>query len=168
MSNQATAAWVGVIITLVISIWSITVARRAERTARTERSVREAAKVSAWISTTWSVSAPEDDSQKSNILVIRNSSDAVIHDVEATALMNKREATFSAAVCPPGESFATWKPGGRFAWELLASCSELATGNRGSRAFTKSPNWRLVSLRFTDAFGARWEYRSGEGVTLVR
>lgn len=168
MSNEAIAAWVGVAVTLAISIWSITVARRAERTARTERSEREAAKVSAWIATVWSIHAPDDNTEKGNVLVIRNASDAVIHLVEATALMNDRTTKFSARVCPPGESFATWMPGGPYGWDYLADCDELRRRGRGIRAFTKSSKWTLIDLRFTDAFGARWEYRSGSGVTLIR
>ena len=47
MSNEALAAWFGVAVTLAISIYSLVLARRADRTARADRDEREAARVSA-------------------------------------------------------------------------------------------------------------------------
>ncbi|OIH92850.1 hypothetical protein BIU90_10185 [Curtobacterium sp. MCBA15_001] len=162
------ATWGGVLVTLAVAIWSLRVARRAERTARQDRNEREAARVSAWVAAVWSNAAPDDLAQKSNVLVIRNASDAAIHDVRASAVMNGRATEFRAAVCPPGESFATWNPpGSRHTWQFLAGCEQLARQDRGISPFTRSDRWRLETLQFTDALGARWEYRSQHGIRPV-
>jgi len=107
MSNEALAAWFGVAVTLAISICSLVVAQRAGRTARSDRDEREAARVSAWVSFVFSNLDGEDRSQWKNVLVIRNASDAVIHNVRARAVMNgSDEVEFSAKVCPPAESYS--------------------------------------------------------------
>lgn len=173
MSNEALAAWFGVAVTLAISICSLVVAQRAGRTARSDRDEREAARVSAWVSFVFSNLDGEDRSQWKNVLVIRNASDAVIHNVRARAVMNgSDEVEFSAKVCPPGESYSEWihprkRPHKTRAWALLSSCSELVRSDHGMRPFTVAEKWTLVSMTFTDALGQRWEYEAGRGVQPV-
>lgn len=173
MNSQTLAAWFGVAVTLVISVCSLVVAHRADRATRSDRDEREAARVSAWVSFVFSNAQTEDRDRWSNVLVIRNASDAVIHQVEAKAIMNGRhEIVFSAKVCPPGESFAEWihpenRPHPRRAWSLLSSCTELSRKDQGMRPFTVNEKWALVSMSFTDALGKRWEYVAGRGVVPV-
>lgn len=173
MSNEALAAWLGVAITLAISVYSLVLARRADRTARADRDEREAARVSAWVSFVFSNQDPEDRTHWNNVLVVRNASDAAIHNVRAKAVMNgSEEVEFSAKVCPPGESYSEWihpkdRPHKARAWALLSSCSELVRSDHGMRPFTVAEKWTLVSMSFTDALGKRWEYEAGRGVRPV-
>ena len=168
MSNEAMATWGGVLVTLVISIWSLVVAKRAQRAADDDRNAREAARVSAWVAAVWSQRDPDDISEKSNVLVIRNASDAAIHDIEASAEMNGKTTTFTANICPPGESYARWNPpGSKFTWQLLASCAELTRTDHGINPYSRNTKWQLRTLKFTDALGTRWEYVPARGVVPV-
>jgi hypothetical protein len=173
MSNEALAAWFGVAITLAISICSLVIAQRADRSARADRNEREAARVSAWVSFVFSNTDTQDRSHWNNVPVIRNASDAVIHNVRARAVMNgTEEVEFSAKVCPPAESYSEWihpkeRPHKARAWALLSSCSELTRADCGMRPFTVAEKWSLVSMSFTDALGQRWEYEAGRGVNPV-
>lgn len=173
MSNAALAAWFGVAVTLAISICSLVIAQRADRAARSDRDEREAARVSAWVSFVFSNLDQSDKSHWKNVLVIRNASDAVIHEVEATAVMNgEKEVTFSAKVCPPGQSYAEWiyptkREHKARAWSLLSGCSELERNDMGMRPFTVVDRWTLVSMSFTDALGKRWKYVAGRGVVTA-
>lgn len=170
MNGETLAAWAGVAVSLAIAIWSLLVARRSETRARSEREAREAALVSAWIASTFPLDGPVNKTRWTNAIVIRNASTAVVHDVEASAIMNGGdEIAFRAKVCPPGESFADWlhpskRTSQRHPWRLLSSCSELPAAGRGMRPFTVSEKWQLTTLRFTDALGTRWTYEAGRGV----
>ncbi|KTT36218.1 hypothetical protein RSA46_24605 [Pseudomonas oryzihabitans] len=99
MSDGALAAWFGIAITAAISICSLVIAQRANRTARSDRDEREAARVSAWVSFVYPNVDAADEGKWDNVLVIRNASEAVIHEVEAKAVMNgKEEIAFTAKV----------------------------------------------------------------------
>ncbi|MGW8432614.1 hypothetical protein ACWGJ9_16120 [Curtobacterium citreum] len=126
--------------------------------------------MSAWVSFVYSNRDHRDEQHWDNVLVIRNASDAVIHNLEAKAVMNGQdEIAFTAQVCPPGESYSRWihpkhRDHQRRAWALLSSCADLAVADKGMRPFTKADRWTLTTLTFTDAFGKRWQYVSGQGV----
>ncbi|WIB78766.1 hypothetical protein DEJ28_06635 [Curtobacterium sp. MCPF17_002] len=173
MSSEALAAWVGVALTLAISIWSLTIAKRAERAARDDRDEREAARVSGWVSFVYSKEDESDKRKWKNVLVIRNGAEAAIHQVEATATMNgNQEVTFNAKVCLPGESYAEWVPSFKRqhknrAWTLLSSCEELLQSGHFFRPYTVADKWTLVSLAFTDALGKRWRFTPGSGISAV-
>lgn len=174
MSSEAIAAWVGVVLTLVISIWSLTVAKRAERAARDDRDEREAAKVSAWVSFAYQVADDADKTHWKNVLVIKNAAEAPIHEVEAVATMNgAQEATFKAKVCLPGESFSEWVPAFKrrtnknLPWKLLSGCDDLRSAGHAFRPYTVADKWALQSLAFTDALGKRWKFIPGTGVSAA-
>lgn len=162
MSNEAIATWGGVAVTLVVAVWSLVLARRAERSSRADRNEREAARVSAWVAAVRSLADPHD------VLVIRNASSAAIHDVHAVAVMNGRRTTFEAKLCPPGEHYARWNPpGSRFTWQFLQPCETSVRTDHGMSPFTRTGSWMLTALSFTDALGQRWEHRAGDGVHPV-
>lgn len=129
--------------------------------------------MSAWVSFVFSNADESDRDAWDNVLVIRNASDAVIHQVKATAVMNgKDEIEFTAKVCPPGESYSQWihparRKHERRAWALLSSCAEISRADRGIRPFTVAEKWTLKTLSFTDALGKRWEYEAGRGVRPI-
>ncbi|WP_439691111.1 hypothetical protein ACRQ4B_09080 [Curtobacterium sp. SP.BCo] len=159
--------------TFAISICSLVIAHRADRTARSDRDEREAARVSAWISFVFDSTEPENKALWNDVLVIRNAADSVIHNVEAKAVMNGAdEIAFTAKICPPGESYSEWiyprnRPHQNRAWKLPSSCSELAWDDRMLRPFPVADKWSLVSMSFTDALGKRWEYEAGSGLRPI-
>lgn len=173
MSSEAVAAWVGVVLTLVISIWSLTVAKRAERSARDDRDEREAAKVSAWVSFAYRLADESDKSHWKNVLVIKNAAESPIHEVEAIATMNgAEEIAFKAKVCLPGESFSEWMPvfkrqNKNLPWKLLSGCDDLRSAGHSFRPYTVADKWSLRSLAFTDALGKRWKFVPGTGVSAA-
>lgn len=172
MSAEALAAWVGVAITLAISIVSLVLSVRSARRSSADHELdvqreltRQASQISAWIAFRFSLE--EDvETPRGNHLVLSNASSDAIYDVRVTALMKNRPYEFSARICPPGVYLAEWRGHSRTErpWGLLSDLAEVDRSGDLLRPFTVSGHWRVTRVVFTDSTGTPWERSEAEGI----
>ena len=170
MSGDLVAAWAGILITAVLSCFSLWIALRSDRRARETHDLdvhreltRQASQVSAWITYLWNPADEEND--RANAVLVQNSSPDAIYDLTVTATMKGRESVMSAGVCPPGRFWSRWNPDNR--WDLLSDPAEFETRNWLSRPYTRTDQWVVLSVEFTDSTGTRWRRSGAGGITRL-
>ncbi|GAB3618314.1 hypothetical protein GCM10027416_28710 [Okibacterium endophyticum] len=128
-----------------------------DRLGAEERSRRQAQNVAAWVA----AAIDGGDAPDSYGVVIHNSSSAVIYDVSvrATRKGGGELELLKLHVVPPGEYYAEYQPGAKFAWGFPSAVS--ATGME-IRPVTKSAAMGIKRLEFRDSADRRW-LRSDSG-----
>ncbi|MFE2657990.1 hypothetical protein [Brevibacterium sp. NPDC059310] len=101
---------------------------------------------------------PHDDSALSNGILVHNSTDSPVYDVEVVSTYSVSEGSdsvdrspFKMRVLPPGDFVAEQHP--KFNWTFPDQREDI---DGIVRPITKNSHWRVVSLKFTDSYGLRW------------
>jgi hypothetical protein len=152
---------------LAAAIWAVRVSKRLYEveTSRdliaTQRAEKEQASgFAAWCI----VLSTNEEQERQNGILLHNSSDAPVFDIEVLSTYAKRKSLEGApqpplklAILPPGDYVA--HVDATYPWSFPEE-----RGSIGGivRPVTNNPNWAVTELHFTDSHETRWIRRGGK------
>ncbi|GAA1645051.1 MULTISPECIES: hypothetical protein [Brevibacterium] len=165
------AEWVSAVVALcalIAAVWAARTSRNLYETSRDlykveskrdEKSREREKRIQASGIASWCVRIiPHDGSALSNGILVHNSTDSPVYDVEVTSIYSVSKgsdpvklAPFTMEVLPPGDFVAGEHP--KYGWTFPDQREDI---DGIVRPITKNRNWRVVTLKFTDSYGLRW------------
>lgn len=153
---------------LIAAVWAARTSGRLFR-VETQRDVQnwrreeaeQASRIAAWCVIHLKPSSGLD---REDGLLIHNSSDAPVFDVEIHSIYApkqtdepKEQAPLRLTLLPPGDYVSTTHP--KFHWTFPEESSNM-TG--AIRPVTKNDKWKVTSITFVDASGIQWVRTGGD------
>ena len=112
----------------------------------------------------WCVFCPDHDSQTQSGILLHNSSDAPVFNVEILSTYSQKQAhapqdqePLNLAILPPGDYVSNKDV--KFHWSFPEERSAVAST---IRPVMKNSKWVVTEVKFTDSHGTRWNRRGGE------
>lgn len=168
MNGSEATDWISALATigaLGAAVWAVVVSRRLHRveTDRDEVSAERAKREQASGIAAWCIRRSAEDDKLRRGLLLHNSSDAPVFDIEVTSTYapSKSHApqpqpTLRLTILPPGDYvvFAD----STYPWTLPV---ERTARSVDAAPIMNNPGWTVTEMSFRDAHGVRWRRTGG-------